>query len=107
MALDRSEALDPLSGTLIRCLGPTYMDGNLREFVRTAVILIPAREASRVGTAFRREDPEECSFLLEFETPVELERLAISNERPLSNLSVSTFKNIKLLFTFSSRCPKR
>ena len=53
---------------------------NLREFVRTAVILTPAREASRVGTALRRQDPVdpvdpvECSFLLEFETPIEVER---------------------------------
>ena len=46
----------------------------LREFVRTAVILTPAREASRVGTALRRQDPVECSFLLEFETPIEVER---------------------------------
>ena len=58
----------------------------MREFVRTAVILTPAREASRVGTALRRQDPvdpvdpldpldpEECSFLLEFETPIEVER---------------------------------
>ena len=48
-----------------------------REFVRTAVILTPAREASRVGTALRRQDPvdpQECSFLLEFETPIEVER---------------------------------
>ena len=73
--------------------------------MRTAVILTPAREASRVETALQRQDPQdpvdpvdpldpqECSFLLEFETPIELERLAISNERPLSNLSVSAFKN--------------
>ena len=56
---------------------------NLREFVRTAVILTPAREASRVGTALRRQDPVdpedpedwlECSVLLEFETPIEVER---------------------------------
>ena len=75
---------------------------SLREFVRTALILTPAREASRVGTALQRQDPQdpldpldpqECSFLLEFGTPMELERLAISNERPLANLSVSTFKN--------------
>ena len=50
------------------------------EFVRTAAILTLAREASRVGTALRRQDPEdpedrqECSFLLEFETPIEVER---------------------------------
>ena len=80
--------------------------GCLREFVRTAVILTPAREASRVGTALQRQDPQdpvdlqECSFLLEFETPIELERLAISNERHLSNLSVSTFKNTRCLITF-------
>ena len=49
------------------------------EFVRTAVILTPACEASRVATALRRQDPEdpldpeECSFLLEFETPIEVE----------------------------------
>ena len=50
---------------------------NLREFVRTAAIVTPAREASRVGTALRRQDPmdpQECSFLLEFETPIEVER---------------------------------
>ena len=59
---------------------------NLREFVRTAVILTPAREASRVGTALRRQDPadpeepeepedrEECSCFLEFEIPIEVER---------------------------------
>ena len=50
---------------------------SLREFVRTAVILTPAREASRVGTALCRQDPEdpvECSFFLEFETPIEVER---------------------------------
>ena len=56
---------------------------NLREFVRTAVILTPAREASRVGTALQRQDPQdpvdpldplECSFFLEFETTIEVER---------------------------------
>ena len=59
---------------------------HLREFVRTAVILTPACEASRVATALRRQDPqdpldpvdpvdpEECSFFLEFETPIEVER---------------------------------
>ena len=53
---------------------------NLREFVRTAVILTPAREASRVGTAFCGQDPldpqdlVECSFFLKFETPFEVER---------------------------------
>ena len=84
----------------------------MREFVRTAVILTPAREASRVGTALQRQDPldpqdpVECSFSLEFETSIELERLAISNERPLSKLSVSSFKNTRFLMTFSSRCPK-
>ena len=55
----------------------------LREFVRTAVILTPAREASRVGTALCRQDPldpvdpqdpVECSFFLEFETHIEVER---------------------------------
>ena len=52
----------------------------LREFVRTAVILTPACEASRVGTALCRQDPQdwldpvECSFLREFETPIEVER---------------------------------
>ena len=86
---------------------PRYAE--LRDFVRTAAILTPTREASRVGTALQRQDPvdpQECSFLLEFETPIELERLAISNERPLSNLSVSTFKNTRFLIAFSSRCPK-
>ena len=50
----------------------------LRKFVGTALILTPAREASRSGTALRRQDPQdplECSFLLEFETPIEVERL--------------------------------
>ena len=46
------------------------------------------------------QDPEGCHFLLFFETPIELERLAISNERPLSNLSVSTFKNTWFLMIF-------
>ena len=52
----------------------------LREFVRTAVILTPVREASRVGTALCRQDPQdpehpvECSFFFEFETPIEVER---------------------------------
>ena len=55
-------------------------NANLREFVRTAIILTPAREASRVGTALQRQDlqdwldPVECSFFLEFETPIEVER---------------------------------
>ena len=31
----------------------------MREFVRTAVILTPAREASRVGTALCRQDPQD------------------------------------------------
>ena len=60
-----------------------FVTNDLREFVRTAVILTPAREASRVGTALRRQDsldpedplnPLECSFVLEFETPIEVER---------------------------------
>ena len=66
----------------------------LREFVRTAVILTPALEASRVGTALRRQDlvdPEVvhfCSNLrplsklsvrrLEFETPIEVQPSQVS-----------------------------
>ena len=51
----------------------------MREFVRTAVILTPAREASRLGTTLHGqdlqdpEDPLECSFLLQFETSIEVE----------------------------------
>ena len=52
----------------------TFIEHHLREFVRTAEILTPACEASKVGTALRRQDPLECSFLLEFETPIEVER---------------------------------
>ena len=55
----------------------------LREFVRTAVILTPAREASRVGTALCRQDPQDPEDL---EDPVECS--FFSNLRPLSKLSV-------------------
>ena len=55
---------------------------HLRRFARTAVILTPAREASRFGTALHQRDPldlvdpvdpEQLSFLIEFETPIEVE----------------------------------
>ena len=90
----------------------------MREFVRTAVILTPAREASSSGTTHRRqdpedpldpldpEDPEKCSKIQFLETSLELERLAISKQRPLTHFSASTFKNTRFLMTFSSRCPK-
>ena len=70
---DHSKPAIIWSGVKIWCV--------LREFVRTTVILTPAREASRVGTALCRQDPQdpldpvdpqECSFLLEFETPIEV-----------------------------------
>ena len=71
--------------------------------MRTAVILTPAREGGRFGPAVRGQDPEaplavaECHFWFDFETPIELERLAISNQRPLTQLSVSIFKNTMCL----------
>ena len=72
-----------MSQPVNKLLAATYESADLREFVRTAVILTPAREARRVGNALQRQDPQdpqdpvdpqECSFLLEFETPIEVER---------------------------------
>ena len=54
---------------------------NLREFVRTSVILTPAREGGRFRPAVRGQDPQdpqdleapvECHFCFDFETPIEL-----------------------------------
>ena len=47
-------------------------------------------------------DPAQLSNLLEFETPIEVERFVISDELPLTHFSVLTFKNIRLLIIFSS-----
>ena len=72
----------PVPGISYRSSKTAIVD-HLREFVRTAIILTPVREASRVGTALRRQDPVdledlldpvECSFYLEFETSIEVER---------------------------------
>ena len=54
------------------------------------------------GSRGIRRDPGMCSFWLEFETPIGLERFAISDERPLSDLSVRTFKNTMFLMTLLS-----
>ena len=82
------------------------MQLNLREFVRTAVILTPAREASRVGTALQRQDPQdpldpvECSFLIEFETSIELERFDLQKHRVFDDFFKPMFKNTRFLITF-------
>ena len=47
-------------------------------------------------------DPRVCSFWLVFETPIGLERFAISDERPLSDLGVRTFKNTMFFMTLPS-----
>ena len=43
----------------------------LREFVRTSVILTPAREASTFGTTLCQQVLQEYPCLIEFESPVE------------------------------------
>ena len=78
---------------------------HLREFVENYRHLDSRRVSGWFGTALRvpdplnpddPDDPRDLrlrSNLLEFETPIEVERFVISNERPLTHFSVSTFKN--------------
>ena len=81
---------------------------NLREFVENYHHLDSRRVSGWFRTARRVSDPGDSrdprdpgdptrlSNLLEFETPLEVERFVISNERPLMHFSVPTFKNIGL-----------
>ena len=99
---------DPVSG-IISC---TENNNSLREFVENYRYLFSRRVSGWFRTALRvpdpvnPRDPGRRSNLLEFETPIEVERFVISNERPLMHFSVSTFKNIRFLIPVSSQGPK-
>ena len=73
-----------------------------------AALRVPfCRNCRACGAVVSRAEP--CgarSFWLDLETPLELERLAISNERPLTQFSVSTFKSTRFLMTFLADVPK-
>ena len=56
-----------------------------------------------LGTLGRSQDPAPHSFWLEIETVIGLERLAISNERPLSKFHARTFRHTLFLMSLLSR----
>ena len=93
----------------------TIFDNHLREFVANYRHLDSRRVSGWFRTARCVPDPWDPrdpgdpglgTNLLDFETPIEVKRFVISNERPLTHFSVSTFKNTRFLITVSSQRPK-
>ena len=79
---------------------------HLREFVENYSHLDSRRMSGWFRTARCVPDPRDPRLgtnFLEFETPIEVGRFVISNERPLTHFSVSTFNNTRLSIYVSSQ----